>query len=245
MGCAWSCTHSERKIIKTINRGVDWSIILHDSSTQGFSKMRFLDTLNGFLIDGCLNKTTDGGNNWINTDSASTRLSQDHFFINKDTGWTVTVIGYNSYIKQTINGGVNWSLQYTPITSWLYSIYFINELTGWTVGANGTILKTNTGGLTFIKQISTLVPDKNALLQNYPNPFNPTSKIKMEISKSSAVRLIVYDALGKKLTTLVNEQLNPGTYEVEFNGIDYPSGVYFYQLKTEDFIETRKMLLLK
>ena len=67
----------------------------------------------------------------------------------------------------------------------------------------------------------------------------------MQISKQSNFSLIVYDALGKEVTTLVNEQLNPGTYEVEFDGSNYSSGVYFYVLQAGDFIETRKMLLLK
>ena len=251
-GNDWSCTYSMSRIIKTTNAGENWSITYFDSSNYWSSpqegKMMFIDELNGYIIDHCIKKTTNGGYNWFDTDSASTMGAKGFFFINKDTGWMVR----SNPIKRTDNGSMNWSLQYTPITSWLYSIYFINELTGWTVGTNGTILKTITGGLTSVKQMSTLIPDKNALLQNYPNPFNPTSKIKMQIAKSSNVRLIVYDALGKELTTLIKEHLNPGTYEVEFDGSSYPSGVYFYKLQAVpdgrqagDFAETKKMLLLK
>jgi hypothetical protein len=83
------------------------------------------------------------------------------------------------------------------------------------------------------------------LYQNYPNPFNPNSKIKMQISKLSYVKLIVYDVLGKEVTTLVNEKLNPGTYEVTFDGSNLPSGVYFYKLVTESFTDTKRMLLIK
>jgi len=96
-----------------------------------------------------------------------------------------------------------------------------------------------------IKKLSNIVPEKYCLHQNYPNPFNPVSKIKMDIVKFSNVKLVVYDALGRKITILVNEQLRPGTYEVEFDAIEYPSGVYFYSLTTGDFINTKEMLLIK
>jgi hypothetical protein len=96
-----------------------------------------------------------------------------------------------------------------------------------------------------IKKLSNIVPEKYCLHQNYPNPFNPISKIKMEIAKLSNVKLVVYDVLGHEVTTLVNEQLRPGTYEVEFDAIEYPSGVYFYRLSTEDFSSVKKMILLK
>jgi hypothetical protein len=58
-------------------------------------------------------------------------------------------------------------------------------------------------------------------------------------------KLVIYDILGREIKTLVNEQLKPGTYEVDFDGTDLPSGVYFYKLITEGFIETKKMILLK
>ena len=244
VGCAWSCTYSISRIIKTTNGGINWLTINQDSVNYWSSgKIMFVDELNGYIIGNCIKKTTDGGYNWFNSDSASTMGAKGLFFINKDTGWTV--IAYNTGIKRTNNGGINWTSQNTSCTDFIYSVFFVNKNTGWIVGSNGTILKTTTGGLTSIKQTSTLTPDKNTLFQNYPNPFNPTSKIKMQIAESSNVSLIVYDALGKELTTLVNKHLNPGTYEVEFDGSNYTSGVYFYRLQARDYFETRKMLLLK
>ena len=104
--------------------------------------------------------------------------------------------------------------------------------------------------LSFIKQISSTIPKKYNLYQNFPNPFNPTSKIKFQITKLSDVKLMVYDVLGREVATLVNEQLRPGTYEVDWNArhsgsSSYPSGVYFYRLSTEDFSAVKKMLLIK
>ena len=96
-----------------------------------------------------------------------------------------------------------------------------------------------------IQPISTTVPDKFSLHQNYPNPFNPVTNLEFWISKSGFVSLKVYNALGKELVTLVNDNLSPGTYKVVFDGSEYSSGVYFYKLQTEDFQESKRMILLK
>jgi N-acetylneuraminic acid mutarotase len=96
-----------------------------------------------------------------------------------------------------------------------------------------------------ITAISTEVPGSFSLSQNYPNPFNPNSKIKFQIAKLSNVKLVVIDILGREVTTLVNENVKPGTYEVDFDGSKFSSGVYFYKLQTESFSETKKMLMVK
>lgn len=97
-----------------------------------------------------------------------------------------------------------------------------------------------------------LIPDKICLNQNYPNPFNPKTIISFQIEKSSFANLTVYDILGKSVITLVNEELNPGYYETEFDGTYLASGLYFYRLEvyqagseTGEFIETKKLVLLK
>ena len=94
------------------------------------------------------------------------------------------------------------------------------------------------------------LPLEFALSQNYPNPFNPTTKIKYSIAsvethRDASVQLKVYDVLGREAATLVNETKKPGEYEIEFNAATLPSGVYFYQLKAGEFIQTKKMILLK
>ena len=90
------------------------------------------------------------------------------------------------------------------------------------------------------------------LYQNFPNPFNPVTSIQYTVSSRQFVSLKVYDVLGNEIATLVNEEKQPGTYEVEFNtqshsgeGRNLTSGIYFYQLKSGNFEETKKMLLLK
>ncbi|HSP87250.1 MAG TPA: CotH kinase family protein [Ignavibacteriaceae bacterium] len=88
-------------------------------------------------------------------------------------------------------------------------------------------------------------PEEFSLSQNYPNPFNPITKIKFTISDFWFTTLKVYDVLGRQVTTLVDEEKHPGEYEVEFDASQLSSGIYFYQLKTETFSETKKMVVLK
>ncbi len=91
------------------------------------------------------------------------------------------------------------------------------------------------------------IPQEYRLYQNYPNPFNPTTKIKFQISGTSAAQtfLSVYDLLGREVATLVNEQLQPGTYEVDFDGSNYPSGIYFYKIISGEYSAVKKMIMLK
>jgi len=95
--------------------------------------------------------------------------------------------------------------------------------------------------------ISSNVPEKFNLYQNYPNPFNPVTKIKFDIPSiaSGSAKLTVYNILGSEVASLVNEQLNAGTYEVKWNASNYPSGVYFYTLQAGAFTETKKITLIK
>jgi hypothetical protein len=88
-------------------------------------------------------------------------------------------------------------------------------------------------------------PVSFSLSQNYPNPFNPVTRIKYSIIKSDNVSLKIFDPLGVEIKTLVDEKKQPGSYEVEWNASNYPSGVYVYKLVTEDFTESKKMVLIK
>ena len=96
-----------------------------------------------------------------------------------------------------------------------------------------------------IKIISSSVPGEFKLFQNYPNPFNPSTNIRYALPENSFVSLKVYNVLGKEIATLVNEKLAPGTYEADWDGSEYPSGVYFYKMVADDFINVKKMVLLK
>jgi len=83
------------------------------------------------------------------------------------------------------------------------------------------------------------------LLQNYPNPFNPTTTISYSILKQSIVSLKIYNYLGQEIISLINENKNAGTYSIIWNASNYTSGIYFYRIQTDKYIQTKKMLLLK
>ncbi len=84
-----------------------------------------------------------------------------------------------------------------------------------------------------------------SLEQNFPNPFNPSTSIKFSIENKQQISLKVYDILGNEIETLVNEEKLPGEYDIKFNGNNLPSGIYLYSIISENFIKTRKMILLR
>jgi hypothetical protein len=96
-----------------------------------------------------------------------------------------------------------------------------------------------------IVNINTNIPAGFELSQNYPNPFNPSTIIRFKIKDPGLTTLKVFDILGREVAALVNEQLKPGAYEVDWNASNYSSGVYFYRLQTDDYAVTKKMLLIK
>lgn len=99
--------------------------------------------------------------------------------------------------------------------------------------------------ITSVEKKNNEIPNSFGLKQNYPNPFNPTTKIDYSVVGQSNVCLEVFDQLGRKVKTLVNKEQNGGNYQIEFNSFDLPSGVYYYRLTTNNFHDTKKMLVLK
>jgi hypothetical protein len=106
------------------------------------------------------------------------------------------------------------------------------------------ILRKNFGGSTK-ENVKELLPTEYTLYQNYPNPFNPMTTIKYDLPYASDVSLIIYDILGRKVKELVNTKQAPGKYEVQFDASNLASGIYIYQLISEKYINSKKMILLK
>lgn len=111
-------------------------------------------------------------------------------------------------------------------------------LLGWGLRFNGSVLVGS-------QNISSIIPDKYYLNQNYPNPFNPVTTIKFGIKEKSYVELNVYDALGRLIKTLVKENKSPGDYEVSFNARELASGLYFCKMTAGNYIDIKKMMLIK
>jgi hypothetical protein len=103
------------------------------------------------------------------------------------------------------------------------------------------------GSFEYSNIVEVLVGNSKAfsLEQNFPNPFNPVTTIKYDLVEYGNVKLTVYDILGREVEILVNEQQQPGRYEVSWNASNFASGIYFYTLTSGDFTSTRKLILLK
>ncbi|MFA5011577.1 MAG: YCF48-related protein [Ignavibacteria bacterium] len=264
---------SVTRILKTTDGCDTWTVQHRDSANVSsyFFKIQAFDYNTAYALNSTgtstrFFKTSNGGDNWNFTPEENERYN-DMFFVNPSTGWCGGFFGSDScIISYTTNAGTNWILQKRGYNSSVHKIFFLNESTGWVILStwgippplNKKIMKTTTAGITFVKNVSTEIPSLYSLGQNYPNPFNPLTKIRFDIQKSesrsqnSVVTLKVFDALGREVETLVNEQLAPGTYEVTFNiesatehRRTFGSGVYFYKLMTEGFSETKRMLLVK
>ncbi len=125
-----------------------------------------------------------------------------------------------------------------------------NELYVIASAASGKIWRFNKSPLATGIGENEIQPEGYNLFQNYPNPFNPSTMISYYIPKTGLVKLQVFDVNGKQVRTLVNNSQSSGRYNVNFNGTDdnginIPSGIYFYTLSSENFSETRKMLMIK
>ncbi|HAX47563.1 MAG TPA: T9SS type A sorting domain-containing protein [Ignavibacteria bacterium] len=103
----------------------------------------------------------------------------------------------------------------------------------------------DTSMLVGIQQLSSEIPEQFSLSQNYPNPFNPVTNIQFTLPKSAFVKITIYDALGKETETLVQQELNAGSYETQWSAVNYPSGVYYYSISAGEYTETKKMVLIK
>ncbi len=219
----------------TANGGISWSRIVHPG-TAYIGMYNFIDQNTGFIYaPPYIEKTTNRGLNFFSICTIPIGYYFAGYFINGSIGY----IGRNKGpISSTTNSGANWITQYTnPFSKNMKRMYFVNSRLGFTIGDSGHVLRTNDGGGLYVgvNQISTEIPSKILLYQNYPNPFNPVTNIKYSIMSNvkgqmSNVKLAVFDITGREIIKLVNVVQRSGTYEVDFSGSGYASGVYFYKL---------------
>ncbi|MBI5404201.1 MAG: T9SS type A sorting domain-containing protein [Ignavibacteriae bacterium] len=226
------------KVIKTVDGGNNWNLQTINSS-YNFYQIYFINKSTGYIIGDVLIKTTNSGNNWNILNSQVFGVSI--YFTNPQTGYITG--GFGQLYKST-NSGVNWVSQNLSFTNYLYRVFFTDINTGYVCGSSGTIFKTITGGLVDIEKSVYLLSEYN-LYQNYPNPFNSETKIKFYIKESEFTSLKIFGINGKEIKTLINKKLTSGVYNIDFNGNDLPSGIYFYRLSTKKYSETKKMLLIK
>jgi photosystem II stability/assembly factor-like uncharacterized protein len=228
---------------RTTNGGMNW-IVPTVPIPAPRESISFFDSTFGIIVGwtDVFNISTNGGVNWSYTPSGINGSFDDVQCVTRDV---IYAVGLEGMIVKSTNGGVNWLQQASGTTQHLFSVHFINENTGFACGFGGIVLRTTNGGVLPVVPIGNTVPVASNLYQNYPNPFNPVTKIKFEISKSENVLIKIYDAAGKMITELVNQKLSAGTYSVEWNAVNYPSGAYYYTIRAGDFMQSKKMILLK
>jgi hypothetical protein len=221
-------------------------------------------------VSGWVHRTTDGGQTWsprLNTFPYPIRAVK---FFNDTLGLAIggSINQDMGGIYSTSNAGTNWNLDVNTsaeMFSFDYKQISADSMDIWCVGSTGggsgfigKLYKARTGSLTGINQIGTVIPAHYNLYQNYPNPFNPSTKIRFEVPAGSVgetrrVALIVFDVLGREIAVLVNQQLQPGSYQVSWNAANQSSGIYFYKLVVSganlsnsiNYTDTKKMILIK
>lgn len=239
------------KILFTSNGGLNW-VVKYESAVIDASCWKIGMAPN--IVYASLNytgmqlqflKSTNAGNNWIKTIynvGGNGYFTQGIGFLNSSSGWLGGSI--NSY--ETTDGGITWYI--SDIMHNVNRVRFVNDTLGYAVGRK--IYKYTADQSIGINNNNTSFPADYDLDQNYPNPFNPMTSIKFYVPKFSRIKIIIFDVLGNEVLVLLNNYLSGGPYQIMWNGRDkdnneVSSGVYFYRLETEKFIETKKMVLIR
>lgn len=226
----------------TTNNGANWNIIHNEPGISVVAD----DSLVIFgTQDGNIYRSTNYGQSWTKTYSVpqayvySLYKYGSNIFAGTDSGFIVSTNAGLSFFDRNQNLGAS-------------RISAIMVLDNYVYVANGnyaavpvSIWKRLLSDVIGIKPISMEVPETYNLYQNYPNPFNQTSIIRFDVARDSKVELKVFDVMGKEVLTPVNQFLRAGTYEVNFDAGYLPSGIYFYQLKADGYLQTKKMMLVK
>lgn len=243
-------------ILRTTNSGQNWiNVSLPDTTINLYcvsQKTRQNFNATNFYIAGSqgkIYKSTDNGATWLLKNSGTTNTLRSIFFSGNDSG---AVSGDNGTVRMTTNGGDTWFTDpyFNNVTGNITSISQMprSSRTLTALSNNNTLYIASEDSnivIIGINQLSSEVPNEFSLSQNYPNPFNPNTNIRLHLNKSGFVKLLVYDISGKEVETLVSQVLKAGIYEVDWNGSRHSSGVYFYKVITDDFIQTKKMVLVK
>jgi hypothetical protein len=189
--------------------------------------------------------TTDGGATWDTTETKPQGMST--LFMSYIPGTNASYLicaapphGPSPGSAYTFDNGETW----TEIDLVNHQrAAFVSPSVGWSWGGANVIYKWT--GIPLPVEHTNEVVQSFHLEQNYPNPFNPSTIIKYQILQDGLVTLMIYDVLGKEVKTMVNEYKGAGRYEVKFDASNLASGVYIYRIIANDFISSKKMLLMK
>ncbi|MCX6134195.1 MAG: fibronectin type III domain-containing protein [Ignavibacteriales bacterium] len=168
--------------------------------------------------------------------AAATNAVAYHLQVSEDPLFSTNILDLRDITSLTM------SVSFDYNTTYYWRVSAINP------GGEGAFSKTRSFSIvrtTGVELFESGLPSEYSLMQNYPNPFNPSTTIRFSIPSSSNVKLAIYDALGNLVHLLVNGRYAPGQYSTTWNASSQPSGVYFYRIQTDTFVETRRLVLLK
>lgn len=193
--------------------------------------------------------STDDGTSWnINNNSIFFSPDSSESFII----YSITGIGSNVFIGTAGSGlfvstdnGTTWKSTNDGLTDLnIFALHILNDTLY--AGTKSGVWKLPLGNITnSVALDQEKIPSHFLLSRNYPNPFNPTTTINFSVPKSGIVTIKIYDILGREIKTLVSEEKAAGNYNIQFDGSRLPSGVYFYRMQAGDFVQTKKLVLLK
>jgi len=245
----------------TSNGGDNWFAINPlEAPPDPISQVHIFDSVNVIGMGGDrelfgvgLIRTSDGGLFWEYEDIGIQGFGLTLDFRTENEAWSA--LGGQQKFIYSSDSGATWIQIPTPDSSTIIDVIFPDSLHGFAVGRDGVILKYKPPLVDAVSDYHPVIPEFFELYQNYPNPFNPTTTIKYSLPEDGFVNLTVFNMLGEEIKTLVNSEQKSGNYEVEFsakggsasggNAWSLPSGIYFYRLHVVEFVETKKMLLLK
>jgi hypothetical protein len=223
-----------------------------------YQAVGFTDNNNGLIgsSGGDIKKTTDGGVTYsaVVAPPGLTTFSVMNMVSLKDGSNLIRLSidsGGGTVIWKTSNLGTTWIREQVPTqasSSSISHLQFLNANLGFAAlgspsGALGGLLRY--GPVSGIGNNNNEIPASYKLEQNYPNPFNPSTSIKFDLPKSGFVTLKVYNSIGKEVATLVSESMSAGNHQVSFDASSLTSGLYFYKISTDNFTDSKKMLLVK
>lgn len=215
----------------------DYATVKYNSS--GFQQWVQRYNVPGSGIDDAHSIAIDGlGNVYVTGESMESITSvYDYATVKYSTD------GVQQWVKRFNGAGNGLDRAYSIAVDGSGNVYVLGESLGSGINMDyATIKYSQTIG---IQPISNVIPKEFSLSQNYPNPFNPTTNFEFRIADFGFVNLIIYDAMGREVEALVNEELKPGTYKAEWDASNFTSGVYFYRLTSGGYIETKRMVLIK
>lgn len=230
-------------IFLSTNKGESWSAKNNGLTNQFVYSLASSGTnLFAGTWDGGVFKSSNSGENWSAINSG---LTNRYIMALSVSGINLFAATLNGIFLST-NIGTNWIPKNQGINPMQgFYCFAIKDNFIFSGAQYGYVWKRSLSEIITIRNIGTEVPSSFSLSQNYPNPFNSSTLIKFAVPKSSFISIKVFDLLGKEISVLVNESLNPGIYTVDWNAGEFSSGVYFFRLQLDNFVETRKMLLNK